>query len=522
MNTHEAVNPKFYRRPDISPSLRMAIATQVLCLREYGLISRLSNEHQVSRQFIYNLSRQLCNWTILIFGVSGQDLFSCSSHQENEKLILMSQILALRLEGHCPISGIHLLLKRGNYKHTSVGYISELLNEVGAALSNTIDVDLDVGTNLQLVFAADEVFSKSQPILVTLDPVSSAILRIELVEKRDGQNWEQHWQALLDKGIRPLYITNDDGCAMAKAHASLFKDTPRQADTFHAIAHRLGDYVRQLRKKAYKAIEQEYERKRILDNRVSITAIEQALIKYKAAQQAAHLAIQQYEDFTFLYQCMIESLALFDEQGNINTALNAEQNILTAIAWIRELDLANGKINKQLDHIQKILPTLLHYFNILQQKLQKWEAKVETDSQKQALKSLCAAYQFLKNSRKVKSNKAKRYWLHLARDKQKMAEQLLANTNIDQQQYWLALLKDLEQVVQSSAMVETINSIIRSYLNVAKNQLGQNQLNLIMFYHNHRRYLKGKRKGYTPMELLTGKKQEKEWLAIMIQKAKES
>lgn len=521
MDTAEAINPKFYRRTDISPPLRMAIAVQVLSLREYGLISRLSKEHQISRQFIYNLSHQLLNWTILIFGVSGQSLFRTSSHQENEKMILASQILVLRLEGHSPISGIHLLLKRGKYKHSSVGYISELLNEVGAALSNTIH--LDTGSKgLQFVFAADEVFSNGQPILVTLDPVSSAIFRIELVKKRDGQSWEQHWQAILAKGIRPLYITNDDGCAMAKAHASLFEGTPRQADTFHAIAHRLGDYTRQLCKKAYKAIAEEYERKRILDNRVSIKAIEEHEAKCHTAQALTFAAIQKYEDFTFLYQCIIENLALFDEHGNRNKALKAQENILIAIGWIRDLALVNGKINKQLSHIQKILPTLLHYFTVLEQKVVKWESKVKSEQEKEALKVFCAAYQSIKNSRKVKSNKAKRYHLHLARNKQKTATELMKQTNIDPEQYWLALQKDLEQVVQSSAMVETINSIIRSYLNVGKNQLGQNQLNLIMFYHNHRRYLKGKRKGHTPMELLTGKKQDKDWLTLMMQKAKKS
>jgi hypothetical protein len=37
-----------------------------------------------------------------------------------------------------------------------------------------------------------------------------------------------------------------------------------------------------------------------------------------------------------------------------------------------------------------------------------------------------------------------------------------------------------------------------------------------MFYHNHRRYKAGKRKGKTPMELLTGTKQENDWLEILL------
>jgi len=43
-------------------------------------------------------------------------------------------------------------------------------------------------------------------------------------------------------------------------------------------------------------------------------------------------------------------------------------------------------------------------------------------------------------------------------------------------------------------------------------------LNLFMHYHNHRRYVAGKRKGKTPMEILTGNKQEKDWLELLIEK----
>jgi hypothetical protein len=39
---------------------------------------------------------------------------------------------------------------------------------------------------------------------------------------------------------------------------------------------------------------------------------------------------------------------------------------------------------------------------------------------------------------------------------------------------------------------------------------------LIAFYHNHRRYRAGKRADKTPMEILTGKKQKKEWIEGML------
>ena len=57
-------------------------------------------------------------------------------------------------------------------------------------------------------------------------------------------------------------------------------------------------------------------------------------------------------------------------------------------------------------------------------------------------------------------------------------------------------------------------------MDTSRNRVNQEMLNLIMFYHNHRRYKAGKRKGKTPMELLTGTKPEKNWLELLMEKVK--
>jgi hypothetical protein len=66
------------------------------------------------------------------------------------------------------------------------------------------------------------------------------------------------------------------------------------------------------------------------------------------------------------------------------------------------------------------------------------------------------------------------------------------------------------------------NAFIRPYLNSSKGQITQETLNLIMFYHNHRRYKSGKRQGKTPIELLTGKALEADWVALFIQHTQEA
>ncbi|KOR31636.1 hypothetical protein TI05_12345 [Achromatium sp. WMS3] len=78
------------------------------------------------------------------------------------------------------------------------------------------------------------------------------------------------------------------------------------------------------------------------------------------------------------------------------------------------------------------------------------------------------------------------------------------------------IFKRLDGIVQSSAVVECVNSIIRSYLNVYKNNISQKLLNFIIFYYNHRRYADGaKGKMSMSMELFTGKGQSKDWIYLL-------
>jgi hypothetical protein len=78
----------------------------------------------------------------------------------------------------------------------------------------------------------------------------------------------------------------------------------------------------------------------------------------------------------------------------------------------------------------------------------------------------------------------------------------------------------LDSIVRASSLVEMVNALIRPYLHSCKGQITQEALNLIMFYHNHRRYKSGKRQGKAPLELLTGKPLEAPWWELLLQQVK--
>ena len=75
----------------------------------------------------------------------------------------------------------------------------------------------------------------------------------------------------------------------------------------------------------------------------------------------------------------------------------------------------------------------------------------------------------------------------------------------------------LDAIVRASSLVEMVHALMRPSLNSCKGQITQETLNLIMFYHNHRRDKRGKRQGKAPIELLTGKPFDAPWWALLLQ-----
>ena len=86
-----------------------------------------------------------------------------------------------------------------------------------------------------------------------------------------------------------------------------------------------------------------------------------------------------------------------------------------------------------------------------------------------------------------------------------------------------AIRKEVEETldaeVRSSLLVENINSALRPLLATCRGQVDQELLELFAYVHNHRRFVRGKRAGKAPIEILTGKEMAKTWLDSLLETA---
>lgn len=494
--------PQFIRRTDLTPSIRLSIAYTALMAQGAGLwgkITELARQFLISRMFVYMLAHALEEHSQIIFG--DQDV----KPPVIEQRLPYQYIVSLRLEGRCSIEAISTIMKRFNLPLSSIGSISQILNYIGSLLPNTLTNQQD---QVQLVvFSSDELFSKSNPILITVDPISSAILRIELADSRKVEDWKKHWECLEANGYCAIYLVSDEGKSLCQAQKEALIDSIRQADTFHALAHQLGKWVNILEQGANKAIREEYESYDKLDSAKSEEVINKRIETYEEAKRVANEKIELYETYCFLYGCLIESLQIFDHNGNLSDRNKAEENIKLALELIEILGVE--KITKAVHKARRTLPQLLNYFDVAQEIVSQLST---LPIPQQVLQALCLAWQLRRGMIKSKKAQTRHYY---ARKEQSYLDLALGYLQEDYNLIKEQVYGQLDRIVQSSALVECINSIIRPYLNNSKNQITQEMLNLVMFYHNHRRYKYGKRKGKTPNEILTGAKQEKDWIELL-------
>jgi len=178
---------KFVRRQDLTASIRLYIAFMAITTRvtgTWGKITELSRQFMISRMFVYMLANTLHETSLTVFGDN------VSKPAVVEKLPYHC-ILSMRLEGRCSIEAVSTIMKRFGTPNASTGFISQYLQRVGFLLPSTLTTSNDEDEVKLVVFLSDEIFAKNIPILVTVDPISSAILRIELADSRKVEDWKK-------------------------------------------------------------------------------------------------------------------------------------------------------------------------------------------------------------------------------------------------------------------------------------------------------------------------------------------
>lgn len=482
---------KFMRRPDIDTVARVHIAAQAfLSLGVYGEITRRAKCYRVSRLFIYKLLWPL----MLLYDLDVGDIRSPEAIRKE----VDRHILLLRLEGHCALERIAQILTQLGLPFASVGAISQRLAAYAQALPR------EAWTNARIVFlVCDEIFTRGQPILITVEPRSLAILKIELGKNREAETWKHHWTTLAEAGlIEQQTVVSDQGSGLVKGCALM--GLTHHPDLFHLLRP-LAMFGERFYRKALAAIAREYERGSVMIGR-SEGVIAKRKMAYEAAKAEAEAQIARYDNFCYLWMALRQTLELFDERGGL-PALTSRQAEIDAIVTLMDT-LDDGALHQTLVSFASGLEGYWSYYQRAEQVYQACMARYPRD----VVQALACGWQL---ARQATNSKAYGMRKRLAQDAEFYFCYAATLHPDAAQALRKEMLDALDTEVRSSSLIENVNSALRPLLETCRGQVGQPLLDLFAYVHNHRRFVRGKRAGKAPIEILTGQDMAKTWLTSL-------
>jgi hypothetical protein len=487
---------KFIRRPDLDPHTRIHIV-RLAWLHQgvYGKMTQIAKSYQISRTFLYQLLLMANLQLETLF--SDEKLLFQKDHQHLDQLLLL-----LRLEGKCSLLSISAILKALEYHPNSVGYLSQFFQSAGQMLPSTL-----LMPSKKLVFyLSDEIFALHVPILLTIDARSTTILNIELASDRSAETWRAHFDTLTEHQFCSLGMASDRGLGLVAGYQAACDMALWVADYFHEFRD-LFEVLHQLERKAYAAIVKEHDAAQKFAHAKGESNLAKRLQQYDTAHHACEQAIALYDQLAILLHLLREALYLCSPHGRLRTVANVCSELRLLLEMIADLDCA--AITKTLKPIYTHIDDIVVPFKQVEAIATALRAVVPHD----ALEFLVLAWHHAHcvyqagSKQKAYHQRERDFWLACAEGLLGDAFDTLKALVFDQ----------LDSIVRASSLVEMVNSLIRPYLNSCKGQITQETLNLIMFYHNHRRYKSGKRQGKAPLELLIGKSLEAPWWELLLQ-----
>jgi hypothetical protein len=492
---------KFIRRHDLTPHTRIEMV-RLAWLHQgiYGKMTQIAQDYHISRTFLYQL--------IWAANLQLETLFSDQQpHVQVSQPLLEPLILLLRLEGKCSIPSLSSILKYFQYQPNSVGYLSECFHNYGGALPST----LAMAEHTVVFYLSDEIFARHQPILVTIEAQSTAILKIQLASDRSAETWKAHFDDLGAHRFHSIGMVSDRGLGLVAGYHAACQDARWVCDRFHEFRD-LFDRRRQLERKAYAAIAKEDEAAHTFHHAKSEAHLHKRLQHYEHAHDACEQAIARYDQLDLLLHLLRDALHLCSPFGRLRTVAGVRSELVLLLSLIEEID--DAVLMKLLHPLRSHLDDILAPF----EQAESIHGELLDLVSQQILDALVLAWHHEHLSYQSHT-KQKHYHQHERQQWLDFAEGLLDNQF---EPLKSVVFEKLDTIVQASSLVELVNSFIRPYLNSSKGQITQETLNLIMFYHNHRRYKSGKRQGKAPIELLTGEALEADWVGLLIQHVQET
>jgi hypothetical protein len=509
-----------WKRRDLGLSERLFIGA-VLNLpkeqRRWGLITWLAEMLNVSRPTLYAIGE----WTRAallpapILAMLTADKEPASSNDGKMVTVTSNRIkrmaLTLMFPGGVSDRSAEDCLQVAFDESRSPAFLSGLAHEAGKRAGEILQ-RVDHSVLGEVVQARDELFVGRDPILLMVEPNSLVITGLYATADRDADTWGCVLLFTQDRRVQIKGLAEDGcipygaSCKAAKLDAAIQKDVWHPLEDVRKVIH---DVEREAYQKL-KAVEQ-------LEKQLRKQWDEAVFAEWVKSYEQFENLLAQINRLSFWHGCLWDAVELVDwRNGEIrNRAINqwlAEESL----KGIKQL--SHPRIQKLAERLEKQLPEMLTFLDGIVPPLTDWQAQAEQHFQDHSsavcFQNSVARLWRLEHALRNGHNKFRKaaleaqLWLAAWIDDDPQIKELAEK-----------LLNLLEKTVRTSCAAETINSVLRPYLDRRREctDLVSRQLflNLFTLWFNMHKFERGPRKAKSPYELSGIDLGTNDWLTLL-------
>ncbi len=523
-----------YQRADVTVYDRLDIARRFHAPdRLWGEVTGMAREHGLSRPTIYDIAERVsvlfeprlpgpvpclkrmlpCGATLSQPATEAKTLSRKEENQIRGRLILTSVF-----PGGATMRPLEEILKEALLEGRSDTTIWRVVNEAGAKACQILAKVDYANVSLPMILVdTDETFFNGDPILFVVEPISLAICGFHVPSDGDRSSYTWGPLLLILQEDQHLDIYGGVGDA-AKPYPGAFKAVLEQDDRFQEdVFHQLRDLQalrRKLENSAYRAFAAEYRAAEQCQKEDTAEAQK----KLRQTQAESLRRAGWHDDFAEYCSWVADAFEIVDlRSGEIRDREINEWLLNEAIARMSQLD--HPEVVKMSERLDKHKGRLLTYLNWLEMQLSLLLVDLhayldDPELEKVVLRTVARRWRL---QHEVESMQRRAFRPSLKRVEQELTIWIEGDAFLEQWSDKVHTL--LEWVQRASSAAENINSIFKPLV-VRKKHFGHTDMRhnfvaLFALWHNMRVFKEGKRKGYSPFDILGIDLGEKDWRTLL-------
>ncbi len=515
--------PPGYKRRDLGLSDRLFIGAVVNLpkgRRPWGCLTWLANVFATSRPTVYAIGRRArAGMAALPSGRPARlpapaETESPATHPPVITVTpnrLARTILTLLMPGGVSERTVDDCLQAALDQGHSPGFVSELLHTAGQRAGEVLQ-QVDHSPLGPVVQARDELFTGQAPNLLMVEPRSLVITGLYATSDRDAETWGCVLLLTQDRQVQIQGLAEDGCIPYAASCREAGLDAAIQKDVWHPLTD-VFQVVQGVEREALQAMTLAARLEKPLRKRWT----EAGFDDWAATTERAERLLAQSDRLRFWRECLWDAVEVVDLRSGeiLDRAIN-QWLLNETLAGMQRLD--HPGIQKLVERLQVQAPEWLTFLDGLAAPLAAGQAQLAQHfPEPEWAKFFQASVARLWRLEHALRNGHRPFRAATVAARQLVAE--FVREDPVAQQLAEALLTLLERTVRTSSAAETINSVLRPYLDrrheCTDPACRQLFLNLFALWFNLHQFERGPRKGKSPYELAGIDLGTDDWLTLL-------